>query len=127
MENKRLTRKLNSFFWWFLMALPLILLVICYVFAIPQYAKNFDWSGGSWSDFIYNILNDSSIYESALNFFDDCSIIHLFDNVLDNFNVREYYFLGYLLNWCLTIYFIHLIFDCVVFIFDWLHDFFERG
>lgn len=127
MENKRMTRKLNSWFWWVLMSLPLILLIIIYIVAIPQYAKNFEWTGVVWSDFIYEILNDSSIYESAFEMFDNASIIHLFNNVLIQLGINEPYFIGYLLNWCASVYLYHLIFDCVVFIFDWLHDFFERG
>lgn len=126
MENKRMTKKLNSWFWWVLMALPLILLIITYIVAIPQYAKNFDWNNSEWYEFIDYSLNSSYIFDNAFNQFDNMSIIHIFNDVLDTLNVGNNY-LGYLLNWCASVYLYHLIFDCVVFIFDWLHDFFERG
>lgn len=126
MENKRISRKLNSWFWWVLMALPLILLIISYIVALPQYAKNFDWSTNEWYNFIEYSFNRIDIFDNAFNQFDNMSIIHIFTDVLNTLDVSEMY-LGYLLNWCASIYLYHLIFDCVVFIFDWLHDFFERG
>lgn len=126
MENKRMTRKLNSWFWWVLMALPLIFLLIAYIVAIPQYAKAFDWASNDWGDFIGYILDDFDIYDYAFNQFNNMSVVHIFVSVLDTLEINNNY-IGYLFNWCASIYLYHLIFDCVVFIFDWLHDFFERG
>lgn len=125
MENKRMTRKLNSVFWWVLMALPIILLLLIYICGIPQYAKNFDWSNNDWKDFV-GYFNNVDIFDYAFDLFNSISVIQFFTDVFDTLNVNINY-LGYLFNWCASVYLYHLIFDCVVFIFDWLHDFFERG
>lgn len=72
-----MSNKLNSWFWFILTTLPLILLLILFIVSLPQYAKQFDFNSDSWTNFIANALYDSDIYENAFSAFDNMSIPYI--------------------------------------------------
>lgn len=131
MENKRLTNKLNSWFWAILTALPLILFLIVYICGVPQCAKHFDWVNLDWYDFIDEVLNWEDSFKWAFAQFDNFSIpfIHnTFNNLFSNtFNLSSYHFVVYLFSWALSVQVYHLIYDVLKFIIEWCHNLIERG
>lgn len=130
MENKRMTKKLNSWFWFVLTILPIIFLFISCIIVIVHY-RQFDLNSGLGFEYINQVLGDFDFWHNALSKFDDFTINSLYDmfySLFDILGVRDNYdLLSIIFGYMLSIQVYHLIYDCLTFIFDWLHDFFERG
>lgn len=130
-ENERLSNKLNSIFWFVLTTLPLIILLIVFIFVLPQNAKSYDFANNNISDFIGDSFDNSSFYENIFNQFNNFSIPYTYDTFesifTNTFDISNSTPIVYLFGWMLSVQVYHLIYDVLKFIIGWCHHLIEKA
>ena len=128
MENKRLSNKLNSVFWFVLTTLPIIFLLFSIIMAISSYNR----ANLTYSD-MFNIntfLSDTDFWNNSLTIFEDLSISSLqdtFDSLFQFFELGEYHLFSIIFAYMLSIQVYHLIYDVLKFIIGWCHHLIEKA
>lgn len=129
MDSKKVYKKLGTWFWWILTALPLILLIGYLIACIV----NLNTQGGSpltiedmfdyWASLDIKGILDSDLFTS-LNYLIPNVLTNGMETILTNIGVSSTY-LAIILSWGISIQFYHIIFDIMVWLPHKLHEFME--
>lgn len=129
MENKRMSNKLNSWFWFILTALPIIFIFFSIILLIVHY-REFDLNNLG-IEYINLTLNDSDFWSNALGKFNDFSISYVYEtfyNLFETLGVNDNYdYLATIFSWMLSVQVYHLIYDVLKFIIEWCHNLIEKA
>lgn len=135
MDNKRWYSRYGTIFWWTLAILPLVVTLIHFV----GYHLAFNSGISVWTDLqlyqsaeqgnffyllgYYCLNGDFTFYEIQLPFINDM-YLNLFQVLdIDTIGLGT---LASLFGWMTSVAFYHVVYDFSVWIFNWIHSFFDR-
>ena len=128
MDNVKLYKKFATIFWWTLTILPLIVAVIYFI----GYHLTFNSGIATASELVSYHSNSIGNFEFYLidvlgNFsdFTMSSLISTFEGLFNILGVSGYIDLAILFAYMLSVQIYHLLFDCLVFFINMIHDFLD--
>ena len=135
MENKRLSNKLNSIFWFLLTAMPLWALLLGFIGVIKLSSNNTILQQWTYDEIYHIIQSEEWFNENAIaNFMNAVSISSIQNTFSSLFNVIginvQYQWTIFFVDcfaYMLTIQLIHLIYDVLKFIIEWCHNLIEKA
>ena len=139
MDNKRWYSRFGTVFWWSLAILPLIVALIQFIGfhltfnsgitnanELVTYHSN---QNGNFNMILYSYFGNG-IYEDSFLLFGDYTfppIYNMYFSLFDGvFEFGDSLIIVGLLSYMTSVAFYHVIFDFSVWIFNWIHSFFER-
>ena len=135
MDNKRWYSRFGTIFWWSLAILPLIVALIQFIgfhltfnSGITSATELANYHANSNGDFI-QILSYYLNYAGSTFFDFQLSFIYdMFFALFQQLNMDQIglYSMATLFGWMTSVAFYHVLFDFAVWIFNWIHSFFER-
>lgn len=130
MENKRLYKKLDTYFWFFMMSLPILFVLIAFIFAFITGKNMVSETGTVYYSSFRDIIDSFYDYQDAIiNFFDNFNFSFISDMFSSIFthdiiavDSENYYYLYTICGYWVSLGFIHLIVDIIL----WLPNLFHK-
>lgn len=131
MESTKITKKLNTIFWWTFSVLPLLIILVYFIMGIINLnTQNNALSGNDLLSY-FNTTNLTDLINSNLlwrfNLYMPSWLTTPLANLFDNVGINESELFVLVIGWFIMAHICHLLTDVLLLVIRWGHKLLERG